>query len=358
MDLFINFRSAQLHFKLITFTRAKRVAGPRGSFLTRGGGYFNKQPHVSRRRTAYFNKNGRLVTNSRKLMCHYAKTWLLVDLLSVLPLQYVLVLSGEDLTQSSKNTGFLALRMVRLVRMVRITKIFHLASKYDDMVKVQGILQVGFTVFTIVLAMHILACFWYMAGTQDQILGDGTILYGWASPNSPSGAPWKNVTHVSVTTRYINSLYFVFNAIERGNTDLEKVFACISQGVVGLIYGAIAAGLTGVWMNAKMGEQEYSMKLESIREWMKTQDLPRPIRTRVKNVRCHHRAAPFARAVMLLQHPDHWHAVAVLRKFVQNTKIFQPARCACRAAAFDDQPNLESFVCRVDQVATPVCGTR
>ena len=47
---------------------------------------------------------------------------------------------------------------------------------------------------------------------------------------------------------------------------MEKVFACLAQGVVGLIYGAIAAALTGVLLNAKIGEQEYSMKLDAVRE--------------------------------------------------------------------------------------------
>ena len=57
---------------------------------------------------------------------------------------------------------------------------------------------------------------------------------------------WWGVAGMNATlkTRYVTSMYGIFNALENGFTDSEKVFGIIAELIVGsVIYGGLAAVL-------------------------------------------------------------------------------------------------------------------
>ena len=115
-------------------------------------------------------------------------------------------------------------------------------------------------------------------------------LHGWVNAmentNTLSQDGGENATawnkETALSTRYVTSLYFVFNALEPVyHTDAEKIFAVVSELMMGLIYGALAGVISTIMMSLKGNEQEYTMKLKQLRSWMKDKKIPKTQQNRV-----------------------------------------------------------------------------
>ena len=72
---------------------------------------------------------------------------------------------GKD--DSSVTRVVKALRLLRIGRMLRVTKIKRMLEKYSDSLEFQPILQLVMTIFSILLAAHMLACSFYYIGAQQ-----------------------------------------------------------------------------------------------------------------------------------------------------------------------------------------------
>jgi hypothetical protein len=133
-----------------------------------------------------------------------------------------------------------AMRLVRLSKMLRLARIKKILSKYGDNVNFQMHISIGFTIFTIFFMVHILTCFFYMAGASEQMMDNGKVYMGWVQleegkvwhpvhpvsdcpvPLSGDGAcivkehdhGWDEL--VGLSTRYVTSVVKVLNALENG----------------------------------------------------------------------------------------------------------------------------------------------
>ena len=55
-------------------------------------------------------------------------------------------------------------------------------ARYRDNVSYVTHLQIAFTLFAILFAAHMLTCFWFLAGTGQQTLGNGVWVSGLPYP--------------------------------------------------------------------------------------------------------------------------------------------------------------------------------
>eukprot|EP01047_Picozoa_sp_COSAG01_P022887 COSAG01_NODE_1376_length_10535_cov_103.374856_4_plen_521_part_00 len=88
-------------------------------------------------RTAYYNKEGHLVSAPKEIAKNYFKTWLFVDVLASLPVTYVTpsTWSPSDNTGSSAASnfkGFRVVRLFRLAKMLRLLRFKKLYERYED----------------------------------------------------------------------------------------------------------------------------------------------------------------------------------------------------------------------------------
>lgn len=82
--------------------------------------------------------------------------------------------NGGDATggQSQGLRSLKALRLLRLGKMVRLAKIMKMLQKYDRFAELKPVLAVATVFASVFLAAHLLACFWFLIGVQNQhVLG-------------------------------------------------------------------------------------------------------------------------------------------------------------------------------------------
>ncbi|CAJ1446599.1 unnamed protein product [Effrenium voratum] len=124
-------------------------------------------------RTGYYNK-GLLIMNPRKVIKHYVKTWLILDV-TLVSLDWVFVVmeaSGMTVTsvaQLSRTIRFL--RFLRLVRILRWVKLRRMAEMFQELIQNQAAsmywsLIIG--IARLIILNHLIACCWYgLSRLQD-----------------------------------------------------------------------------------------------------------------------------------------------------------------------------------------------
>lgn len=219
-------------------------------------------------RTAYMTPSGVLEERPRKIAKHYLKGWFTFDFLSCMPFQY-LVKGGEgDVGKAAK-----ALRLVRLAKMLRLARLKRIigqrmGSRYGLVSEVSGF----FVLFLIIVYVgHLLACFWYYVGTANDApttLGDGIphMSQGWVQReycclNGEAAGECEGMScstsqfaNVPLGQRYISSLYYVFNALERAYTQAERGYAVFAELCVGFIFGSLAGLMSSLMITLRGNE--------------------------------------------------------------------------------------------------------
>eukprot|EP01043_Picozoa_sp_COSAG02_P053531 COSAG02_NODE_5923_length_3939_cov_1.522135_4_plen_473_part_01 len=118
--------------------------------------------------------------------------WFLIDFVSCLPVGYISVfaeMANPDADTSSTNfRAFKTLRLLRLAKLLRVARVKKILEKYEDQFDANQYLGLVATLFSIVFMAHMMACFWYMVGSGEQIDGAGDLVQGWV--HNPDGKGW------------------------------------------------------------------------------------------------------------------------------------------------------------------------
>eukprot|EP01047_Picozoa_sp_COSAG01_P018135 COSAG01_NODE_977_length_12361_cov_167.523483_5_plen_564_part_00 len=264
-------------------------------------------------RTAYFDDaRGVLVSDPQTIAKEYAKSWLVIDVVSCLPVGYLTYFecnwdkvrcnSDEEDAGGSNLRALKVLRLLRLGKMLRLAKFSRMLKKYDNIAVLKPIMSVASVLGMVFLAAHLLSCLWFAISADQEMYDDKT---GKLLMTNESGVlevvkikGWKNQVEevwwgpggetAGPMTRYITSMYGVFNGLENAYTDFEKVIAILSELVVGsLIYGGLAAVLTD--QLTQMGEEsrEFNSKYKALKVWMQDRGLKKSYINKVLNYFSH-----------------------------------------------------------------------
>ena len=148
--------------------------------------------------TCYYDEDGRLVADRRKIFARYFTGWFWLDLISVLPLAYLpyffeLVeradLSFVKVGNASRATGVTStvdpeqvqliklLKLLRLVKLLRLARLKRLMAKYEAQFYVLFQRIKAFNLILVIATVaHWLACVWFFVGTVE---GDDGLPKGW-----------------------------------------------------------------------------------------------------------------------------------------------------------------------------------
>ena len=188
---------------------------------------------------------------------HYLRGWFIIDLLSVLPVNYV-VIAFDD---SKGNVGaFRLLRFTKLLKLLRLMRVKRIVERYETLL---GVLHSTggnwFQMFKLTLAIfwvgHMMCCFWFLAGDDEvgvDAAGNEVIISaGWVSgqglraPGSAKAqayhADGSAITHFD---QYLTSLYWGMTTMTTvgygdisASTTAEKVYSIVSMLVGGFMFG-------------------------------------------------------------------------------------------------------------------------
>ena len=110
-----------------------------------------------------FTRNGEVVEDLRSIFFRYVKTWLILDVISVMPFDYFISSDGNKLGRLARLT-----RVVKLLRILRLLKVSDKLSKNKITKKISGFLNINrqfgdlFSFFIIIIFLsHITSCLWH-----------------------------------------------------------------------------------------------------------------------------------------------------------------------------------------------------
>ncbi|CAD8179140.1 unnamed protein product [Paramecium octaurelia] len=158
--------------------------------------------------SGYYDEEGKLVKKRKIIFMNYLKGWFTVDLISCLPLNYVLDgVQAENGNMKSQNIKLF--KLLKLPRMYRLFKII----RFIDMMKYLGISEImeffqfnyGFSrllslLISVCLVIHLSGCLWFYVAAFNDFDS-----YTWVSRN--------DLTSSTTQTKYIASIYYAFTTL-------------------------------------------------------------------------------------------------------------------------------------------------
>ena len=240
-------------------------------------------------RTAYWDANGLLEANLKRIAVTYMKGWFIIDLTSSLPLQYVMLIANAGKEKSS-NPGetdssaavrtLKAFRLLRMMKLLRLRKMLSIFKKYQDFMSTY--MRLVALLLGIMFMMHLLSCFFYLGGSYDQkIEHTGHVVKGWVARQEGWGETRNETRLVDLNTRWITSLVHSLAPIDFAETATEQYVSVLCTLSIGVIFGTIASVMTQIGSMVQSNQSEMTSKLQSLKEWMTERDIPKPNQTKV-----------------------------------------------------------------------------
>ena len=125
--------------------------------------------------TAFYRQGGRseskndVVVDLKEIRKRYSRGFLVVDVLSILPVSYIEQAIGGDHEARGSNLKTLkVLRLIRLTRLLRLARVKTLLKKYTEMLEnLGGVFSLLSIIVVAIFLSHFVSCAWYWVGSIE-----------------------------------------------------------------------------------------------------------------------------------------------------------------------------------------------
>ncbi|DBB02391.1 TPA: hypothetical protein ACH3X3_011394 [Trebouxia sp. C0006] len=225
-------------------------------------------------------------TRPRKTIRRYCKRWLVIDTLSVLPYDAVVLIPSHNKLKLLRLLRLL--RLFRLVRMIRLARIFrrwesHIGISYSHLKLIR------FSVAVLVCA-HWLACGFFLV----VVLEDSPI--NWVSAYSTDDAGHSNMSEPF--DNYIISLYWsvmTMSTIGYGDvtpkTQYERIYEIFGMILGASVYAYMVGAICSIVASMNAASAEFNQQMDSLNTFMAESQLPPSLRARLREFFRYRRSA-------------------------------------------------------------------
>lgn len=240
--------------------------------------------------TGYRLSNGNVVMDRKLIARNYVKSWLIIDILVVVPdwtftLISIAVGPGEDSPGGGGTTRMLrilrAIRIVRLLRIAKLKKLLQIVYDSVDSEYIFIILNLSQLILIVLVMNHYVACVWYGIGELSRTGGSDTGL-NWLEHSGKTP-----VITQKMAWRYVTSLHWSITQFTPASMDVSAVnlaersfsIAILFMSLVSLssIIGSVTASMTAL-RNLK-GEQ--TKQFWMLRRYLREKGTSRSLKERI-----------------------------------------------------------------------------
>jgi hypothetical protein len=268
----------------------------------------------------------------KALYLNYAKGWMAVDVLSVLPVGYIATLIQDETGADDSGAQLRLLKALRLLRLAKLLKLFRamrLMKKYEEVIG--PALNGTILVIATMLILHTMTCVWYYVGTLREVKSDGEStdvakhLTGWVEHifqgserycGCYNGTHYDPTEHLCVPTcaaddklclqrklrepcstpdqgtaptesdYYWKALWLSVQdssvASDYTHTTSEMYIGSSYIAVMGFLWGSVAGAWTTVFAANQMASQAYRMKMSTVKEFCRIKGLDWGVRAKLQ----------------------------------------------------------------------------
>jgi len=232
---------------------------------------------------AYYHQ-GELVTDRRRIIINYLRTWFLLDLLVVLP-EWILIFIGYKETKDLVGLGRI-LRLRRAFRIARFARLFKLSNIINAICDIIDS-EYSFVLFnlsqlllTILLLNHCIACGWYLVGSLNMKAGN----LSWIEH---SGS--RPTVHEDLTWRYITSLHWSLTQFTPASMEVhpqnvaERIFAIVVLFFALLAFGTVVGGVTASMTHLRNIKNNQVRQFWLLRCYLRQNQISAQLSDRIRN---------------------------------------------------------------------------
>lgn len=223
-----------------------------------------------------FETNGQIEMRPRKIAQNYTKSWLFLDIVTVLPEWFVIFYDiANPSAVASLGDTFRLTRIFRCARLLRVLKMRHFIEKLQDRLNSEysraffGILK---QMVYIVIGDHFLACAWYGLGRWDK--------RGWVHQDG--------LLSMSLGYRYLTSLHWSLSQLHgtmevHPYTANERLFATIVLVFALLCASWIVSSVTNMMIQVQQVKEVSVRDKATLRRFLTEHNVSMALSMRVKN---------------------------------------------------------------------------
>ena len=276
----------------------------------------------------YFNwtcfpyiQNGTVISETEKIRDHYLRGWMVMDILSCLPLE-ILALALSGMGKGVAKGVVIQLRLVHLLRII------HLPSYFSDVDHYLNLWNIRISAATSQLMMmfayyiflnHWCACIWFIIHRYAERNVETT----WATADCPSSgdhdrgclSEWdptlgqhdicSEANGYTIMDCYTRAFFLVITTISTvgyGDIAPHTPIETIWENIVILLGACIFAGIIGCFtaflsQNDTSGPNAFKLKMQKLQEYMKYRNLPLELQ-----------------ATILLHHKHRWNKSQIMNE--------------------------------------------
>jgi CRP-like cAMP-binding protein len=247
-------------------------------------------------RTMVITHNGALVTSPRKIFMMYARSWLIIDLVASIPVEwfrYGVSFAAPGDTgggggQQSQAQLLRLLRLTKLLRLLRVARLFRYFSKWEDHHHFASthVLRLCNLIVVLVLFSHWNGCLQYFLTSCDTAVNEVT---GALAPHPDTWIRRTGVHELPPLERWSWAFYQVMMqllALSQGLVEprrpLERWLFMVSIIFGAGLYAMFVASLTSVFSEFGASGREYRSKIDMLHQYMRNLHMPRQLCTRLQ----------------------------------------------------------------------------
>jgi hypothetical protein len=229
------------------------------------------------------------ITNRAEIARHYLSSWFLVDLVSSLPWEHVLLFLASALLFAHHSVAkftqqhmpvaapmlsseqFQVFRILRIVRMIRLLRLYKMVRNgalevVEEKINISlHVLSIFYIVFVLLYITHLFACSWYFIGMQQVEAGSTE---HWISKFAPEEAAKEEGSGLYLRCMYWAILALMMSTSDISPTsDLERGFSLFVMVTGALVIGYLISSMIDLAKHVNESKRKLEEKLSVVREF-------------------------------------------------------------------------------------------